>query len=99
MVSRLNPADPQLYNYATVILARQGEIHSRAIGPLVTNPPKPTRILHSDAYMKYMEGLDGGKPLASKWDKMIASVHPQRAETMVRILFKHFYFSVVKTQF
>jgi len=62
--------------------ARQGEIHSRAIGPLVTNPPKPTRILHSDAYMKYMEGLDGGKPPASKWDKMIASVHPQRAETM-----------------
>ncbi|CAG5104918.1 Oidioi.mRNA.OKI2018_I69.chr1.g1670.t1.cds [Oikopleura dioica] len=61
---------------------RQGEIQSRAIGPLVTNPPKPTRVLHSDAYMKYMEGLDGGKPPASKWDKMIASVHPQRAETM-----------------
>lgn len=62
--------------------ARPKEIQSRATGPLVTNPPKPTRILHSEAYLRYMEGLDNGKPPESKWDRIIANVHPHRAEQM-----------------
>ena len=62
---------------------RQVEIQSRATGPFVTHPPKPTRVLHSEAYLRYMDTLDNGKPPESKWDRLIAKYDQSRAEQMV----------------
>merc|ERR1711935_210981 len=58
------------------------EIQSRTTGPFVTHPPKPTRVLHLEAYLRYMDGLDNGRPVQSKWDRLIARCHPGNVPNM-----------------
>lgn len=41
----------------------------------MTHPPKPTRVLHSEAYLRYMDGLENGRPIQSKWDRLIAKTN------------------------
>ena len=60
------------------------EIQSRTTGPFVTHPPKPTRVLHSEAYLRYMDGLENGRPIQSKWDRLIAKTN-ENVPNMVRI--------------
>ena len=61
------------------------EIQSRTTGPFVTHPPKPTRVLHSEAYLRYMDGLENGRPIQSKWDRLIAKTN-ENVPNMVRTL-------------
>jgi len=35
----------------------------------VTVPPRPQRVLHSEAYIKYIEGLQNNTPNISSWEK------------------------------
>ena len=52
----------------------------------MTHPPKPTRVLHSEAYLRYMDGLENGRPIQSKWDRLIAKTN-ENVPNMVRIYF------------
>lgn len=37
----------------------------------VAPPPKTQRVLHSEAYLKYIEGLNSESNTVSKWDQML----------------------------
>ncbi|XP_051528999.1 protein polybromo-1-like isoform X4 [Myxocyprinus asiaticus] len=39
----------------------------------VDPPPKPQRLLHSEAYLKYIEGLSAESTTVSKWDQTLAA--------------------------
>ncbi|XP_030231386.1 protein polybromo-1 isoform X1 [Gadus morhua] len=39
----------------------------------VAPPPKPQRLLHSEAYLKYIEGLSAECPTVSKWDQTLSA--------------------------
>ncbi|KDR13747.1 hypothetical protein L798_12146, partial [Zootermopsis nevadensis] len=45
-------------------------LQSRPVEPLfVSVPPRPQRLLHSEAYIKYIEGLQADSKHISQWDK------------------------------
>ncbi|KAI5109113.1 polybromo 1, like isoform X1, partial [Silurus meridionalis] len=44
----------------------------------VAPPPRPQRLLHSEAYLKYIEGLNADCPTISKWDQ---SLQAQRKDS------------------
>lgn len=44
----------------------------------VAPPPKTQRVLHSEAYLKYIEGLNSESNTVSKWDQMLKA---QRRDT------------------
>ncbi|XP_075893553.1 polybromo 1, like isoform X2 [Nelusetta ayraudi] len=44
----------------------------------VAPPPKTQRVLHSEAYLKYIEGLNADSPTVSKWDETLKA---QRRDT------------------
>lgn len=37
----------------------------------VAPPPKTQRVLHSEAYLKYIEGLNAESSTVSKWDETL----------------------------
>lgn len=37
----------------------------------IAPPPRPQRLLHSEAYLKYIEGLSADSPTISKWDQSL----------------------------
>uniref|UniRef100_W4VRH5 Putative chromatin remodeling complex rsc subunit rsc1/polybromo n=1 Tax=Corethrella appendiculata TaxID=1370023 RepID=W4VRH5_9DIPT len=37
----------------------------------VTVPPRPQRVLHSEAYLKYIEGIQNNTPYITPWDKTL----------------------------
>lgn len=39
----------------------------------VAPPPKPQRLLHSEAYLRYMEGLNAESSTVSKWDQTLSA--------------------------
>jgi protein polybromo-1 len=39
----------------------------------VAPPPKTQRLLHSEAYLKYIEGLSAESSSISKWDQTLAA--------------------------
>uniref|UniRef100_A0A672MW47 Polybromo 1 n=1 Tax=Sinocyclocheilus grahami TaxID=75366 RepID=A0A672MW47_SINGR len=39
----------------------------------VAPPPKPQRLLHSEAYLKYIEGLSAESTTVSKWDQTLSA--------------------------
>ncbi|XP_052425229.1 protein polybromo-1 isoform X1 [Carassius gibelio] len=39
----------------------------------VAPPPKPQRLLHSEAYLRYIEGLSAESTTVSKWDQMLTA--------------------------
>lgn len=46
--------------------------HQQPATPMfVAPPPKPQRLLHSEAYLKYIEGLSADCPTISKWDQSL----------------------------
>ncbi|XP_062400616.1 polybromo 1, like isoform X4 [Sardina pilchardus] len=48
--------------------------HQQPSTPMfVAPPPKPQRLLHSEAYLKYIEGLRGDSSTVSKWDQTLKS--------------------------
>ncbi|XP_033610687.1 protein polybromo-1 isoform X6 [Cryptotermes secundus] len=45
-------------------------VQSRPVEPLfISVPPRPQRLLHSEAYIKYIEGLQADSKHISHWDK------------------------------
>lgn len=42
----------------------------------VAPPPKTQRLLHSEAYLKYIEGLHAETPSINKWDQTLSGVCP-----------------------
>lgn len=45
---------------------------SQPTNPLfVAPPPKTQRVLHSEAYLKYIEGLNADSGTVSKWDQAL----------------------------
>lgn len=44
----------------------------------VTVPPRPQRVLHSEAYIKYIEGLQNGARYIAPWEK---TMHAKREST------------------
>lgn len=38
----------------------------------VAPPPKPQRLLHSEAYLRYIEGLNAESSTVSKWDQTLS---------------------------
>ncbi|NP_001003535.2 polybromo 1, like [Danio rerio] len=46
--------------------------HQQPAPPIfVAPPPKPQRLLHSEAYLKYIEGLSAESSTVSKWDQSL----------------------------
>ncbi|XP_058446489.1 protein polybromo-1 isoform X2 [Malaya genurostris] len=39
----------------------------------VTVPPRPQRVLHSEAYIRYIEGLQGGSQYITPWQKTLTA--------------------------
>uniref|UniRef100_A0AAR2J535 Protein polybromo-1 n=1 Tax=Pygocentrus nattereri TaxID=42514 RepID=A0AAR2J535_PYGNA len=53
--------------------------HQQPATPMfVAPPPKSQRLLHSEAYLKYIEGLSADSPTISKWDQ---SLKAQRTDS------------------
>ncbi|XP_073978285.1 protein polybromo isoform X2 [Rhodnius prolixus] len=49
-----------------------GSLNGKPMEPLfITVPPRPQRLLHSEAYIKYIEGLTVGNNNISNWDKQL----------------------------
>ncbi|XP_062316377.1 protein polybromo-1 [Osmerus eperlanus] len=56
----------------------QGQVGQPAIQQpstpmFVSPPPKPQRLLHSEAYLKYIEGLKADSSTISKWDQTLSA--------------------------
>jgi hypothetical protein len=50
--------------------------------PLFVDPPtKPRRLLHSEAYLKYIEGLNAESSTISKWDQTLSGEHSSLKES------------------
>uniref|UniRef100_A0A8C2A4Z1 Protein polybromo-1 n=1 Tax=Cyprinus carpio TaxID=7962 RepID=A0A8C2A4Z1_CYPCA len=50
----------------------QGQPGQQPTPPIfVAPPPKPQRLLHSEAYLKYIEGLSAESSTISKWDQSL----------------------------
>lgn len=54
----------------------QGQLGQNANQPqgapmFIAPPPRPQRLLHSEAYLKYIEGLSADCPTVSKWDQSL----------------------------
>lgn len=51
----------------------QGQPGQQQLAPpiFVAPPPKPQRLLHSEAYLKYIEGLSAESSTISKWDQSL----------------------------
>ncbi|KAI1892708.1 hypothetical protein AGOR_G00136330 [Albula goreensis] len=48
--------------------------HQQPSNPMfVAPPPKTQRLLHSEAYLKYIEGLQGESSTISKWDQTLTA--------------------------
>ncbi|EEB13504.1 predicted protein [Pediculus humanus corporis] len=48
------------------------QLNQKPADPIfVTVPPRPQRLLHSDAYIKYIEGLSSDSKYISSWDRML----------------------------
>lgn len=47
--------------------------HQPGTPMFVAPPPKPQRLLHSEAYLKYIEGLRADSSTISKWDQTLKS--------------------------
>lgn len=61
IISHHQPAQQNVINYVTA-----------PVEPLfVTVPPRPQRVLHSEAYIKYIEGLQNNSQSISNWDKTL----------------------------
>lgn len=54
----------------------------------VAPPPKTQRLLHSEAYLKYIEGLSAESSSISKWDQTLAGEgrNPRFAKTLSLLL-------------
>ncbi|KAK9506268.1 hypothetical protein O3M35_008237 [Rhynocoris fuscipes] len=49
-----------------------GSVNGKPAEPLfITVPPRPQRLLHSEAYIKYIEGLTAGNNNINNWDKQL----------------------------
>ncbi|KAM9482460.1 polybromo 1, like isoform 1-T2 [Clarias gariepinus] len=53
--------------------SQQGQSSQQPQGApmFVAPPPRPQRLLHSEAYLKYIEGLNADCPTISKWDQSL----------------------------
>lgn len=62
-IAHHQPAQPNIINYVT-----------SPVDPLfVIVPPRPQRVLHSEAYIKYIEGLQNNSTYVGQWDKSMKS--------------------------
>lgn len=50
----------------------------------VAPPPKTQRLLHSEAYLKYIEGLSAESNSISKWDQTLAGKDSPSQQTFVK---------------
>lgn len=49
--------------------------HLQPMTPMfVAPPPKTQRVLHSEAYLKYIEGLNAETDTVSKWDQSLKGI-------------------------
>ncbi|CAL8336920.1 unnamed protein product [Lota lota] len=51
----------------------QQSLQQPSMPMFVAPPPKPQRLLHSEAYLKYIEGLSAECPTVSKWDQTLSA--------------------------
>nr|CAD7398152.1 unnamed protein product [Timema cristinae] len=59
-------------SYFLKIVAGVGQMNARPAEPMfVSVPPRPQRLLHSEAYIKYIEGLQADSKYISNWDKQL----------------------------
>lgn len=49
----------------------QSAHQSQGTPMFIAPPPRPQRLLHSEAYLKYIEGLSADCPTISKWDQSL----------------------------
>ncbi|XP_066520452.1 polybromo 1, like [Hoplias malabaricus] len=72
------PAQPAPPPYPGQGQLVQSAFQQPATPLFVAPPPKPQRLLHSEAYLKYIEGLSADSPTISKWDQ---SLNAQRNDS------------------
>lgn len=59
---------------------------STPVEPLfVTVPPRPQRVLHSEAYIKYIEGLQTNSPYVGQWTKTMRASREQLGSDTSRL--------------
>uniref|UniRef100_A0A673GW71 Protein polybromo-1 n=1 Tax=Sinocyclocheilus rhinocerous TaxID=307959 RepID=A0A673GW71_9TELE len=51
----------------------QPALHQPSTPIFVAPPPKPQRLLHSEAYLRYIEGLSAESTTVSKWDQTLSA--------------------------
>ena len=53
-------------------MANNVTINGKAVEPIFhTVPPRPQRLLHSEAYIKYIEGLTTESTTMSNWERQL----------------------------
>ncbi|KAH9420477.1 Protein polybromo-1 [Dermatophagoides pteronyssinus] len=67
------------------------QIHKTSVGvqvkpaePLFVQPPRTNRLVHSQAYMKYIENLKPDRRFISSWDRQLQAKKPENVYSLAR---------------
>lgn len=75
IMSNQQPVQQNVINYVTA-----------PVEPLfVTVPPRPQRVLHSEAYIKYIEGLQKNTPYVSNWERTMKATRENISHDISRL--------------
>ncbi|OTF72895.1 hypothetical protein BLA29_003075 [Euroglyphus maynei] len=59
-------------------------VQAKPAEPLFVQPPKTNRLVHSQAYMKYIENLKPDRRFISSWDRQLQAKKPENVYSSVR---------------
>lgn len=71
-VSVVGPGQQAPPPYPGQCQAGQPALQQPSTPVFVSPPPKSQRLLHSEAYLKYIEGLTAESSTISKWDQALS---------------------------
>lgn len=75
----------------------QNQMMAMPVEPIfVTVPPRPQRVLHSEAYIKYIEGLQNNSPHVVSWQKTLKPLTPANVGSKVNMP-SHWLGNIAKT--
>ncbi|XP_044737785.1 protein polybromo-1 isoform X3 [Chrysoperla carnea] len=72
-------------NTGTVTQGQQQMVMKPVEPIFITVPPRPTRLLHSEAYIKYIEGLHVSNKFMSPWEKTLNATELNTTSPVVTI--------------
>lgn len=75
IITHHQPAQQNVVNY----------VQAPAEPLFVTVPPRPQRVLHSEAYIKYIEGLQSNTPSVGNWERTLKATRENITHDISRL--------------